>query len=137
HNDQGHDGRVPGQLVNDLNSAERLLVYWSRRVRITYLGVYDIVKTVSRSQLTGASTGPGCSKLQREIPITPVLTKEHRQDDSAHDNKWRQDHAEEHRQEHHPHDESRHLAPVELGSAARQQESRRIGSRHHHANPVV
>jgi uncharacterized protein (DUF2235 family) len=30
-------------LAPDLNDAERLLVHWSRRVRITYLGVYDTV----------------------------------------------------------------------------------------------
>src|ERR1043166_7704411 len=35
--------RVPGQLVDDLNVAESLLVRWSRRVRITYLGIYDTV----------------------------------------------------------------------------------------------
>jgi uncharacterized protein (DUF2235 family) len=35
--------RVPGQKVDNLNVAERLLVRWSRRVRITYLGVYDTV----------------------------------------------------------------------------------------------
>jgi uncharacterized protein (DUF2235 family) len=35
--------RVPGQLVDDLKGTERLLVRWSRRVRITYLGVYDTV----------------------------------------------------------------------------------------------
>jgi len=38
--------RVPGQLVDDLNPAEALLVRWSRRVRITYLGVYDTVGAV-------------------------------------------------------------------------------------------
>lgn len=35
--------RVPGQKVGDLNLREWLLVRWSRRVRITYLGVYDTV----------------------------------------------------------------------------------------------
>jgi uncharacterized protein (DUF2235 family) len=35
--------RVPGQLIDDLSVTERLLVRWSRRVRITYLGVYDTV----------------------------------------------------------------------------------------------
>lgn len=37
------DDRVPGQLRDDLNPSERLLVRWSRRVKITYLGVYDTV----------------------------------------------------------------------------------------------
>jgi uncharacterized protein (DUF2235 family) len=36
-------GRVPGQLVDDLNLREWLLIRWSRRVQITYLGVYDTV----------------------------------------------------------------------------------------------
>lgn len=44
--DTGAQDRVPGQLRNDLNSAERLLVRWSRRVRITYLGIYDTVGAV-------------------------------------------------------------------------------------------
>jgi len=35
--------RMPGQLVDNLSAAESLLVRWSRRVRITYLGVYDTV----------------------------------------------------------------------------------------------
>lgn len=35
--------RVPGQLLDQLNTREWLLVRWSRRVRITYLGVYDTV----------------------------------------------------------------------------------------------
>lgn len=38
--------RVPGQLVDDLNTTERLLVRWSRRVKITYLGIYDTVGAV-------------------------------------------------------------------------------------------
>ncbi len=37
------EDRVPGQRANDLNETEKLLVRWSRRVRITYLGVYDTV----------------------------------------------------------------------------------------------
>lgn len=40
-----HD-RVRGQLVDKLNTPERLLVRWSRRVRITYLGVYDTVGAI-------------------------------------------------------------------------------------------
>jgi uncharacterized protein (DUF2235 family) len=40
---QASGNRVPGQLVGDLNKAERLLVRWSRRVRIKYLGLYDTV----------------------------------------------------------------------------------------------
>ena len=35
--------RLPGQRRNDLNETEKLLIRWSRRVRITYLGVYDTV----------------------------------------------------------------------------------------------
>jgi uncharacterized protein (DUF2235 family) len=35
--------RLPGQREKDLNETEKLLVRWSRRVRITYLGVYDTV----------------------------------------------------------------------------------------------
>ena len=38
--------RVSGQLVNDLKTPERLLVRWSRRIRVTYLGVYDTVGAV-------------------------------------------------------------------------------------------
>jgi uncharacterized protein (DUF2235 family)/predicted membrane protein len=38
--------RVPGQLIDDLSITERLLVRWSRRVRITYLGVYDTVGAI-------------------------------------------------------------------------------------------
>jgi uncharacterized protein (DUF2235 family) len=38
--------RVPGLRVHDLNDTEALLVRWSRRVRITYLGVYDTVGAV-------------------------------------------------------------------------------------------
>ena len=34
---------VPGQRVRDLSPTETLLVRWSRRVKITYLGVYDTV----------------------------------------------------------------------------------------------
>jgi uncharacterized protein (DUF2235 family) len=37
--------RVPGQLV-ELRPAEEVFVRWSRRVRITYLGVYDTVGAV-------------------------------------------------------------------------------------------
>ena len=39
-------GAIPGQRVHDLNDTEQLLVRWSRRVRITYLGVYDTVGAV-------------------------------------------------------------------------------------------
>jgi uncharacterized protein (DUF2235 family) len=39
-------GSVPGQRVHDLNDTEQLLVRWSRRVQITYLGVYDTVGAV-------------------------------------------------------------------------------------------
>jgi uncharacterized protein (DUF2235 family) len=38
--------RVPGQRVLDLNPTEAMLVRWSRRVKITYLGVYDTVGAV-------------------------------------------------------------------------------------------
>ena len=42
-----HNGdRVPGQLIDDLSITERLLVRWSRRVRITYLGLYDTVGAI-------------------------------------------------------------------------------------------
>ena len=40
---QAEINRMRGQLVDDLNTAERLLVRWSRRIRITYLGIYDTV----------------------------------------------------------------------------------------------
>jgi uncharacterized protein (DUF2235 family) len=41
------DGEVPGQRPNlTLTSTEELLVRWSRRVKITYLGVYDTVGAV-------------------------------------------------------------------------------------------
>ena len=36
-------GHVPGQRAATLNPTEALLVRWSRRVKITYLGVYDTV----------------------------------------------------------------------------------------------
>jgi uncharacterized protein (DUF2235 family) len=39
-------GHVPGQRVETLNPTEELLVRWSRRVKITYLGVYDTVGAV-------------------------------------------------------------------------------------------
>ena len=39
-------GRIPGQRVQDLNDTEELLVRWSRRIQITYLGVYDTVGAV-------------------------------------------------------------------------------------------
>jgi uncharacterized protein (DUF2235 family) len=38
--------RVAGLRVSDLNDTEELLVRWSRRVQITYLGVYDTVGAV-------------------------------------------------------------------------------------------
>src|SRR5262245_51073073 len=38
--------RVPGQREKHLNDTEELLVRWSRRVQITYLGVYDTVGAV-------------------------------------------------------------------------------------------
>jgi uncharacterized protein (DUF2235 family) len=38
--------RVPGLRVHDLKDKEQLLVRWSRRVQITYLGVYDTVGAV-------------------------------------------------------------------------------------------
>jgi uncharacterized protein (DUF2235 family) len=41
--DQSSADRVPGQRVDNLNETEKLLVRWSRRVRITYLGIYDTV----------------------------------------------------------------------------------------------
>jgi uncharacterized protein (DUF2235 family) len=39
-------GSLPGQRVQDLNDTEQLLVRWSRRIQITYLGVYDTVGAV-------------------------------------------------------------------------------------------
>jgi uncharacterized protein (DUF2235 family) len=39
-------GQVPGQRAETLNPTEQLLVRWSRRVKITYLGVYDTVGAV-------------------------------------------------------------------------------------------
>jgi uncharacterized protein (DUF2235 family) len=39
-------GHVPGQRADTLNPTEELLVHWSRRVKITYLGVYDTVGAV-------------------------------------------------------------------------------------------
>src|SRR4029079_7980503 len=39
-------GRVPGQRADVLNPTEELLVRWSRRVKITYLVVYDTVGAV-------------------------------------------------------------------------------------------
>jgi uncharacterized protein (DUF2235 family) len=44
--DQRYSDGVPGQLVDDLNQAEQLLARWSRRVKITYLGIYDTVGAV-------------------------------------------------------------------------------------------
>jgi len=38
--------RVAGLRVSDLNDTEELIVRWSRRVQITYLGVYDTVGAV-------------------------------------------------------------------------------------------
>ena len=37
---------VTGQRVDNLNFTEKLLVRWSRRVKITYLGVYDTVGAI-------------------------------------------------------------------------------------------
>lgn len=37
---------VAGQIAYDLNDSERLLVRWSRRVKITFLGVYDTVGAI-------------------------------------------------------------------------------------------
>jgi uncharacterized protein (DUF2235 family) len=39
-------GHMPGQRAATLNPTEALLVRWSRRVKITYLGVYDTVGAV-------------------------------------------------------------------------------------------
>ena len=39
-------GHVPGQRTDTLTPTEALLVRWSRRVQITYLGVYDTVGAV-------------------------------------------------------------------------------------------
>jgi uncharacterized protein (DUF2235 family) len=39
-------GHLPGQRAATLNATEELLVRWSRRVKITYLGVYDTVGAV-------------------------------------------------------------------------------------------
>jgi uncharacterized protein (DUF2235 family) len=39
-------GHVPGQRAATLNPTEELLVRWSRRAKITYLGVYDTVGAV-------------------------------------------------------------------------------------------
>jgi uncharacterized protein (DUF2235 family) len=39
-------GHPPGQRAASLNPTEELLVRWSRRVKITYLGVYDTVGAV-------------------------------------------------------------------------------------------
>ena len=39
-------GYLPGQRTATLNPTEQLLVRWSRRVKITYLGVYDTVGAV-------------------------------------------------------------------------------------------
>ena len=39
-------GFLPGQRTGQLNPTEELLVRWSRRVKITYLGVYDTVGAV-------------------------------------------------------------------------------------------
>jgi uncharacterized protein (DUF2235 family) len=43
--------RIPGQRENGLTPAEKLLVRWSRRVRITYLGVYDTVGAIGYDAL--------------------------------------------------------------------------------------
>src|SRR5262249_5306077 len=40
------DARARGQLLDDLSTPERLLVRWPRRVRITYLGIYDTVGAI-------------------------------------------------------------------------------------------
>jgi uncharacterized protein (DUF2235 family) len=39
-------GHLPGQRAATLNPTEELLIRWSRRVKITYLGVYDTVGAV-------------------------------------------------------------------------------------------
>ena len=39
-------GHLPGQRADTLNATEALLIRWSRRVKITYLGVYDTVGAV-------------------------------------------------------------------------------------------
>ena len=52
-----------GQQVpaNNLNAAERLLVRWSRRVPITYLGIYDTVGAIGWDALA--------------IPVSPVVSR--------------------------------------------------------------
>jgi uncharacterized protein (DUF2235 family) len=46
HPGEGVPNGVPGQRVNDLNPTEKLLLRCSRRVKITYLGVYDTVGAI-------------------------------------------------------------------------------------------
>ncbi|HEY1770364.1 MAG TPA: DUF2235 domain-containing protein [Chthoniobacterales bacterium] len=66
--------RVPGQLRDDLTLAEQLLVRWSRRARITYLGVYDTVGALGLDALAI----PGLkSKLALHHNVRPTTLIQH------------------------------------------------------------
>jgi len=65
---------VPGLRVKDLRPAERLLVHWSRRVRITYLGIYDTVGAMGLDALAI----PGLtSRLAMHHNMRPTVIIQH------------------------------------------------------------
>ncbi|HEY5036732.1 MAG TPA: DUF2235 domain-containing protein, partial [Chthoniobacterales bacterium] len=67
---QPNDGKAfPGQLATDLRPGEKLLVRWSRRVRITYLGIYETVGAMGIDALAI----PGVkSKLATHFNVRPT-----------------------------------------------------------------
>jgi uncharacterized protein (DUF2235 family) len=69
--------RVPGQRVNDLNDTEELLVRWSRRVQITYLGVYDTVGAVGWDALAIPGVQSRLALHHNMRPTTLILQCRH------------------------------------------------------------
>jgi len=69
--------RVPGLRVNDLNDTEELLVRWSRRVQITYLGVYDTVGAVGWDALAIPGVQSRLALHHNMRPTTLILHCRH------------------------------------------------------------
>ena len=69
--------RVPGLRVDDLNDTEELLVRWSRRVQITYLGVYDTVGAVGWDALAIPGVQSRLALHHNMRPTTLILHCRH------------------------------------------------------------
>jgi uncharacterized protein (DUF2235 family) len=73
----GQKQLVLGQRVTDLNEDEKLLVRWSRRVRITYLGVYDTVGAIGIDALAIPGVTSRLALHNNMLPTTLIQRCRH------------------------------------------------------------